>query len=78
MSRTLGILGKGLTDLPLTMTELMESSNPEIAIDVLLESAKTKRGRREGDGKKISRQFATIYDIFCPVPFLPSPLDFAG
>ena len=25
---------------------------------------------------KMSRQFATIYDIFCPVPFLPSPFGF--
>ena len=24
----------------------------------------------------MSRQFATIYDIFCPVPFLPSPFGF--
>ena len=25
---------------------------------------------------KMSRQLATIYDIFCPVPFLPSPFGF--
>ena len=25
---------------------------------------------------KMSRQFATIYDIFCPVPFVPSPFGF--
>ena len=25
---------------------------------------------------KMSRQFATTYDIFCPVPFLPSPFGF--
>ena len=24
----------------------------------------------------MSRQFATIYDIFCPVPFPPSPFGF--
>ena len=25
---------------------------------------------------KMSRQLTTIYDIFCPVPFLPSPMAF--